>query len=64
MKINLSSRQDNTLEDSVVLSERGIHGFVAWMASIASYIVFLIWAFVPDTYLVHFAPVYHRSLNF
>jgi phosphatidylinositol N-acetylglucosaminyltransferase subunit P len=38
--------------DRLELSERSVYAFVGWITSIFMYICFIIWAFVPDSYLI------------
>ena len=47
--------------EAAVLTERGVYAFVGWVLSIASYVVFLIWAFVPDAILVSLGITYFPS---
>ena len=47
--------------EAAVLTERGVYAFVGWVLSIASYMVFLVWAFVPDTVLVSVGITYFPS---
>jgi hypothetical protein len=38
------------------LNERGVYAFVGWISSIATYVIFLVWAYVPEETL-HFVGI-------
>lgn len=40
---------------------RALYGFVAWIATHISYVLFLLWAYIPEETLHHFGVTYYPS---
>ena len=43
------------------LSSKSVYAFVAWIATIISYVIYLIWALVPDEMLQSFGWTYYPT---